>query len=202
METSDKLTEIAAGAGAAVSLRAGDTLYLRNTFGSQVVDTWALAQEDPSEYLSVEHTRRMNGHLYTKAGEPFWSNRRNPMLRLAEDSFPGTHDMLVACCDPWVYAHYGATPGHANCRDNFLAALRGQGVDPPQVPNPVNLWMNVPVTGHDMNIAPPVSRPGDFVRLTAEMNLVLVFSACPMDLLPINGEDCTPQPVHYRVEAA
>ena len=108
--------------------------------------------------------------------------------------------MLVACCDPWVYAHYGAEPGHANCRDNFLAALRAQGVEPPLVPNPVNLWMNVPVTGHEIDIAPPVSRPGDHVRLRAEMDLLLVFSACPMDIVPINGEDCTPRPVHYAVE--
>ena len=143
----------------------------------------------------------MTGHLYTKAGEHFWSNRRNPMLLLAEDSFPGTHDMLVACCDPWLYEHYGCAPGHANCRVNFIAALHAHGVEPSLVPNPVNLWMNVPVAGEEIDITPPLSRPGDFVRLTAEMDLYVVFSTCPMDVVPINGEDCTPQPVHYAVEA-
>lgn len=201
METAEKLTEIAAGEGAAIELRSGETLFLRNTFGSQVVDTWAISQADHSEYLSVEHTRRMTGHLYPRVGEQFWSNRRNAMLLLEEDSFPGTHDMLVACCDPWLYEHYGCEPGHANCRDNFIAALRAHGVESPQVPNPVNLWMNVPVEGEELNITPPLSRPGDHVRLTAEMDVFVVFSTCPMDVVPINGEDCTPRPVHYAVQS-
>lgn len=31
------------------------------------------------------------------------------MIALEEDSFPGKHDMLVACCDPWLYKHYERT---------------------------------------------------------------------------------------------
>lgn len=201
MVIDQKLSELPAGKGDAITLRQGETLFLQNTYGSQVVDTWALSLDDPTEYLSVEHTRRMNGHLYTKAGETFWSNRRTPMLLLSEDSFPGTHDMLVACCDPWVYAHLGAKPGHANCRDNFLGALRPLGVEPPQVPNPVNLWMNVPVTGDEMDITPPLSRPGDHVRLLAEIDVIVILSTCPMDIVPINGEDCMPRAVHYAIEA-
>ena len=187
------------GAGVAVPLRAGQSLVLRNTHGTQVVDTWALMQADPGEYLSVEHTRRVTGHLCPRVGDIWVSNRRSPMLTLTEDSFDGTHDMLVACCDPWLYAHLGAQAGHANCRDNFLAALAAQGVSPPGVPNPVNLWMNVPVAGNHVSLAPPVSTPGDHVTLRAEADLWLVLSACPMDITPVNGSDCSPQPVHYRL---
>lgn len=191
--------EIPGGGAAAVPLRAGEAIRLVNTFGSQVVDTWAVAAADPSAYLSVEHTRRMNGALFPKRGDPFWSNRRDPMLVLEEDTFPGKHDMLVACCDPWLYRHYGCQPGHANCHDNFLRALAGIGVQPDRVPNPVNLWMNVPVEGDAVSIAPPVGRPGDLVVLRAVMDVIVVFSACPMDIVPINGEDRTPKPVHYTV---
>lgn len=202
MATAHPLTEIAGGEGAAVRLAAGDTIYLCNTFGSQVVDTWAVSLADPTEYLSVEHTRRMTGHLYTRVGEHFWSNRRNPMLLLVEDSFHGTHDMLVACCDRWLYDHYECTPGHANCRDNYIAALRAMSIEPDTVPNPVNLWMNVPVAGDEISITAPLSSPGDHVRLAAAMDLLVVFSACPMDVVPINGDDCVPKPVHYAVEPA
>ncbi|MDH3743421.1 MAG: urea carboxylase-associated family protein, partial [Hyphomicrobiales bacterium] len=113
---------------------------------------------------------------------------------------PGTHDMIVACCDKWLYAHLGCAPGHANCHDNFLTALEGQQVTPARVPNPVNLWMNVPVVGEDIDVTPPLSRPGDHVLLRAAMDLYVVFSACPMDIVPINGTDCKAMPVHYRVE--
>ncbi len=195
----ESLSEIPGGYGRATRLTAGQRLYLRNTFGSQVVDTWALSAADPTEFLSVEHTRRMNGGLFTRAGQPFWSNRRNPMLILEQDSFSGTHDMLIACCDPWLYRHYGCTEAHRNCRDNFLEALQALAIDPPLVPNPVNLWMNIPVKGEEIEIALPVSRPGDYVVLRAEMDLTLVFSACPMDIVPINGPDRAPKAVHFTL---
>ncbi|MEQ8652866.1 MAG: hypothetical protein RIC87_10420 [Kiloniellales bacterium] len=35
--------------------------------------------------------------------------------------------------------------------------------------------------------------------LRAEMDLVLIFSACPMDITPINGPDRQPKAVHYSV---
>jgi uncharacterized protein YcgI (DUF1989 family) len=184
----------------ALAIKKGQAARLVNTFGSQVVDTWALAGADTSEYLSVEHTRRMLYNLFPKQGDILYSNRRGPMLILEEDTFPGRHDMLFACCDKWLYKHYGCAPGHANCRDNFLAALFAAGYDATFVPNPVNLWMNIPVSDSQrVGIEPPLSRPGDHVVLRALMDLVLVFSACPMDIVPINGEDRTPKPVHLEI---
>jgi len=35
------------------------------------------------------------------------------------------------------------------------------------------------------------------VVLRALIDCILVFSACPMDVTPINGPDRTPKPVHY-----
>ena len=105
----------------------------------------------------------------------------------------------IACCDSWLYAHYGCEPGHANCRDNFLAALGDHDISPKHVPNPVNLWMNTPVVNEAIELATPLSRPGDHVLLRAAMDLYVVFSACPMDVVPINGEACKPMPVHYQV---
>ena len=78
------------------------------------------------------------------------------------------------------------------------------GYDAAFVPNPVNLWMNIPVRdSQHVTIEPPVSRPGDHVVLRALMDVVLVLSACPMDVTPINGEDLTPKAVHLeRLPAA
>jgi uncharacterized protein len=194
------MREIAGGAGRAVRLGKGEAVRLVNTFGSQVVDTWALAHGDISEYLSVEHTRRMLHNLFPKQGDSLYSNRRQPMLLLEEDTSPGKHDMLFACCDKWLYKHYGSAPGHRNCRDNFVGALFELGYDAPLVPNPLNLWMNIPVSDSErIAIEPPLSRPGDHVLLRALMDVVVVLSACPMDVTPINGPDRTPKAVHFEV---
>ena len=196
--TASALIEIPAGRGAAVALAAGEALRLVNSFGSQVVDTWALNRQDISEYLSVEHTRRMLFDLFPGKGDRLFSNRRTPMLLIEEDSSGVRHDMLLACCDSWLYRHYGCAEGHANCHDNFLAALAAIGVETKHVPNPLNLWMNIPVSeNRRIALEPPESRPGDFVVLRALIDCILVLSACPMDVTPINGPDRTPKPVHY-----
>jgi uncharacterized protein YcgI (DUF1989 family) len=192
--------ELKGGYGRAIPLERGRRLRIDNTFGSQVVDTWALNARDTSEYLSVEHTRRMLGALFPKQGDMLFSNRRTAMLLLEEDTSPGKHDMLLAYCDKWLYKHYGCPPGHRNCRDNFLEALFEAGFDATLVPNPLNLWMNIPVSNdRDISIGTPLSKPGDHVVLTALIDTIVVLSACPMDVTPINGEDRTPKSVHFQV---
>lgn len=197
------MSEIAGGKARAFRLAKGHAVNLVNTHGTQTVDMWALRDRDPSEYLSVEHTRRMLFKLFPAAGDMLYSNRRNPLLQLEEDTAPGRHDMLFACCDKWLYQHYGCAPGHANCRDNFTDALFDIGVDAALVPNPVNLWMNVPVRDSEtLSLEAPISRPGDYVVLRALEDCIVIFSACPMDITPVNGGDRTPKPVHYEIRPA
>jgi uncharacterized protein YcgI (DUF1989 family) len=194
------LTEIPAGRGRAIPLKSGQAIRLVNTHGTQVVDTWALAAGDTSEALSVEHTRRMLYNLFPKQGDFFYSNRRSKMLLLEEDTAPGRHDMLLAACDRWLYQHYGCPPGHRNCSDNFDEALSAAGYDPARLSNPVNLWMNIPVLDNArIELRPPESRPGDYVVLRALMDVIVIFSACPMDVTPINGENRQVKPVHFEI---
>lgn len=194
------VTEIVGGYGRAFELTAGQAIRLVNTHGTQVVDTWALAAHDTSEFLSVEATRRMLFNLFPVPGKPLYSNRRNPMLLLEEDSSRCRHDMLFAACDKWLYKHYGCPPGHRNCQDNFREALFAIGRDAAFVPSPVNLWMNIPVTEDSkLGLDPPVSKAGDHMVLRALMDVVVIFSACPMDVTPINGADRKLRPVHAEV---
>jgi uncharacterized protein YcgI (DUF1989 family) len=60
--------------------------------------------------------------------------------------------------------------------------------------------MNIPI-GPDGRIewGTPLSKPGDFVVLRAALDCVVAMSACPQDLIPINGAACTPTEVHFEV---
>ena len=49
---------------------------------------------------------------------------------------------------------------------------------------------------------PPRSGPGDLVRLRARTDLIVIMSACPQDLVPVNGLEQQPTSVHFRVHAA
>jgi hypothetical protein len=85
-------------------------------------------------------------------------------------------------------------------RDSLHAALAAIGVKVEGTPSPLNLWMNIPV-GADGTIewAEPLSKPGDYVVLRAALDCIVAMSACPQDILPINGAARTPVEAHYRV---
>src|ERR1039458_7379231 len=63
------LSEIPGGGSVAVFVKAGHVVRLVNTPGTQTVDTWCIAARDMTEYLSVEHTRRMLSRLFPRAGD-------------------------------------------------------------------------------------------------------------------------------------
>ncbi|MFE7445724.1 DUF1989 domain-containing protein [Streptomyces chartreusis] len=179
---------IAARTGLAIDLEAGDQLRVVNTHGGQVVDTWAFAREDSSEYLSMEHTRAALERLVPRAGDPLLSNKRRPLLRMVQDTSPGIHDTLIAACDPERYRTLGVHGDHANCADNMNAALTAVGQPPRPVPPPLNLFMHVawdPVG--ELTWHPAPADPADAVTLEALAPVWLVLSACPMDVNAING---------------
>ncbi len=129
-------------------------------------------------------------------------NRRRPLLTMTEDTSPGIHDTLFTCCDRFLYEQLGCTEYHRNCADNLVEAMRAIGREPSRIPDPLNLFMNIPVSDNlDIAIAPPVSRPGDHVTLLAARPCIVALSACPMDLMPINGADQTPRDVALEISA-
>jgi len=131
-----------------------------------------------------------------RPGDALVTNRRRPLLTLLEDGSPGVHDTLIAACDVHRYRGLGHEGHHDNCTDNLRLALAALGLAPGEVPCPLNLWMNTPADARgDIRWLPPVARPGDRVVLRAEIDAVVVVSCCPMDLLPINGEEAVLRPL-------
>ena len=194
------LIEIPARRGKAHRLRQGQTVRVINTTGQQVVDTWAFRAGDIAEFMSMEHSRVAIGHIIPSIGDTLVTNRRRPILTLTADTSGGIHDTLFAACDRWRYELLGATGYHDNCTDNLAAALAELGLTPPETPAPLNLFMNIPVIdGNRVEIRPPVSTQGSYVSLYAEADCIVAFSACPQDIVPINGLALKPTEAHFEV---
>ena len=195
-----ELRVVPARRGRAVRLKAGQAMRVINTHGRQVVDTWAFNAEDMGEFMSMPHLHATLERVFPKAGDGLATNRRRPILVLEEDTSPGRHDTVIAACDVHRYAALGCREYHDNCTDNLHAALGTLGLSVEGCPAPLNLFMNIPIAP-DGGIAwgEPLSRPGDSVTLRATMDCVVVLSACPQDMIPINGADCTPTEVHFRL---
>jgi uncharacterized protein len=50
-----------------------------------------------------------------------------------------------------------------------------------------------------VTFGPPVSRSNDYVDLRAEIDCIVAFSACPQDIVPINGVDRKPTDFDFVV---
>jgi uncharacterized protein len=191
---------IPARKGKAAILRARQSVRVINIHGSQVVDTWAFSLRDPREFMSMEHSHAHLQKLFPKPGDSFRSNRRRAILTLVEDTSPGIHDTVMAACDRYRYELLGCKGHHDSCTDNLAAALAELAMTPPETPAPLNLFMNIPVgTGGSLSFEPALSKPGDYVTLRAEMDCVVAFSACPQDIVPINGAACTPMDAQFQI---
>jgi uncharacterized protein YcgI (DUF1989 family) len=194
------LVQIPARKGKAAAVKAGQKIRVVNTHGEQVVDTWAFNRADLNEFMSMEHSRASLLRVRPKVGDALYTNKRRPILTLVEDSSPGIHDTVIAACDRWRYIELGVMGFHDSCTDNLAAALKELGLKPPETPSPLNLWMNIPI-GLDgrLSFEPPVSKKGDYVVFRAEMDMVMAFSACPQDILPINGVGRAPTEAHFEI---
>jgi len=194
------LITIPARKGKAARVRQGQTVRVINTHGEQVVDTWAFNADDLSEFMSMEHCRTRILKVIPKVGDVMVTNKRRPILTLVEDTSGGVHDMLMSACDIYRFQGLGCEGYHDNCTDNLHSGMSEIGLRAPETPSPFNLFMNIPVHADgSLSFDPPVSTPGSYVALRAEMDLVIAFSACPQDVLPINGKGLKPTEAHFEI---
>jgi uncharacterized protein YcgI (DUF1989 family) len=186
--------------GRAVRVRSGELLSIVNTHGTQVCDFWAFNANDIGEFVSMPHLHGVRSGIYPRAGDSLVSNCRRPLMTFVSDTSPGVHDTVVAACDIYRYRHLGVHGYHDNCTDNLRMALLAIGLRAREIPAPFNVWMNTPVIeGGAIEWLPPVSKRGDRVSFRAEHDVIAVMSACPQDMVPINGTDNTPQDLEFMV---
>ncbi|MFF9915864.1 DUF1989 domain-containing protein [Streptomyces sp. NPDC013457] len=190
--TDSRTITVSASGVEAFRVNAGQTFTITDPEGGQVGDLFAFAADDPEEWLSASHTRAFVSRLFPKPGEQFVTTKRRPILRFRQDSSPGQHDMLIAACDAARYEALGR-PGHPSCAQNLIKGLARCGIYFRVVPQPVNVFMDIrPDAAGDLAWTPASTKPGDFVVFEAAIDCVVVLSACPQDLVPVNHGGPTP----------
>ncbi len=166
--------------GTAFELKRGQILRIIDPEGEQVSDVVAFAREDHSERLSSGRSLDYNNTIYLTTGHVLYSNRSNPMFSILADRV-GKHDFLLTPCSPETFEilykdHEGY---HPSCLENLTKNLQRFGIVQDDIPTAFNVFMNVDVlSSGELKIGPPLSKPGDFVDLRAEMDLVVGITAC------------------------
>jgi hypothetical protein len=182
---------IAPQTGVAFTVQKGQIIRVIDVGGEQVADLVCFSRQNTKEYLSSGRSMDYNEKLFLSIGDILYSNRSNPMLSITRDSV-GKHDFLFAPCSQEMFRlTYGSTEPHPNCLDNLTDALAPHGIRSFQIPTPFNIFMNVAITAAGrVTVQPPLSKAGDYIDLSSEMDLIVGVSACSAG--KCNNFRCTP----------
>ena len=169
--------------------------------GPQVGDLNLWNAHDLSERFFSGKTRALHA-THVSTGDRLWSTLPylRPMATITRDTLDwygwdedggGIHDVIGTRCDPYTQLLLGGNEYHHCCHSNLTRALAAHtGLSPREAEQHVHDVLNVFMcTGFTRDThqyfmkASPV-RPGDFIELFAEIDLLGALSACP-------GGDCS-----------
>jgi len=175
-------------------VRKGQTLRIVDCCGQQAVDTLFYNAADYSERYSANDTLREQGSAYVVMGTKLVSNEGRVMARIVANT-GGAHDTSAGACscesNTVRFGHH-VKYQHA-CRENFVLEVSKYGMTKRDIAPNINFFMNVPVEPDGkLAIVDGESKPGDYVELVAEMDILCVISNCPQINNPCNGFIPTP----------
>jgi urea carboxylase-associated protein 1 len=175
-------------------VREDQTLCIVDLEGQQAVDTLFYAADDFAERYCAQATLAAQGSAYVGVGTRILSNRGRVMATMIADSV-GAHDTSAGACSCEAntvrFGHH-ARYMHA-CRENFVVELAKYGMTKRDIVSNINFFMNVPILPDgELAIVDGASKPGDYVVLKAEMDVLCVISNCPQVNNPCNSFKPTP----------
>jgi urea carboxylase-associated protein 1 len=181
---------IPAGGSWSAMIRRAQVLRIVDTAGHQGVDFLCYSAASPEERYHAANTIKRAGTLRLTVGHVLYSDIARPMMTVIGDSC-GYHDTIAGCCSAQSNEMLYGVKDVSGCRENFLTELAKHGLGRKDIVANLNFFCNVPV-GDDNALAPTVfeaapSKPGDFVELRAEMDLIAVISNCPQVNNPCSG---------------
>lgn len=184
--------------GTAIQLAKGEHLRVIDPQGGQVSDLVAYSAHDVGEVISNGRTFDYEETINLGEGNRLWSNRSNVMMTIVVDTV-GRHDFLLTPCSRATFRHfYPDKPEHHGCFGNLAEALEPFEINEDMIPTAFNIFMNVPVDGASgvLSVDPPTSKPGDYILLRAEMDLIVGITAC--SAYASNGGSF--KPIDYEIE--
>ncbi len=176
----------------------GHLLTVKDTHGQQAVDFLCYDADKTSDRYSAANTIKVQGNIYVNKGTVLYADSGKALMTVVEDSV-GRHDTVYGCCSKQNNLLRYGVETIESCYDNFTNELKNHdlGIDS-IVPN-INWFMSVPVSDDgSAGVSNTELKPGSFVTLRAECNVLAVLSNCPQMHNPCNGYNPTPIEVSIK----
>jgi uncharacterized protein YcgI (DUF1989 family) len=195
MQKVDEVT-VAPRDASTFDVKAGQFFRIVSVEGPQVGDLNLWNAHNIEERFFSGKTRQLHA-THVSTGDRLWSNlpAMRPLATITEDTLDwygydqdggGVHDVIGTRCDPYTNHLLKGVDYHYCCHSNLTRALAAhQQIPLPQAEPHVHDVLNVFMcTGFTLDThqyfmkASPV-RPGDYLELFAEIDLIGGLSACP-----------------------
>jgi urea carboxylase-associated protein 2 len=171
-------------------LRRHHTLRLTDLEGGANVGLVAYNADAPLDRLNLPDTLKAQYTAKLTRGHVLMSDMGHALLSITEDTV-GWHDPLGGHGNAaLVRQKYGERTyqqarnnWYRNAHDNFLVELGKHGLGARDLVANVNFFSRLDADGEGrLTFRADHSKPGDFVDLRAEMNVLVVLNACPHPL--------------------
>lgn len=178
-------------------IKRGNTLRITDLKGSHGVSMLCYNADNPLERLNVADTAKIQFNAFLKKGMVLYTDMGRILFSITEDT-SGYHDLLCGCSNAnSVAAKYGEGD-YKNSRTNFLKGLARWGLTKRDIMPNLNLFSRIAVEPNGkMVYVEGCEKPGSFIDLRAEMNVLVVVSNCPHVLHP--NSVYNPQPIQLQI---
>jgi hypothetical protein len=202
--------------GLAVEVKDRQHLRIIDVEGGQMVDTVIFNLHNPREKLSTAWSRQRKlpkakgeyqpSDIVTE-GDYLKSTLCRPMMTIVKETAEpkGVHSIHGRMCNRWLYEVVLGIDSRDGCFELISKAIAPYGLLPEDIPDCIALNMNYVhhPEQHRWEIREPVSRPGDYIELRAEMDCIVAMSNCPGDSSAFDWPfhvQCTPVKVEIYEE--
>lgn len=179
----------------------GHTLRIVDVEGGQIGDFVALRRDDPTEHLDCTYTNWANLGWRWQQGATIFTSHMSRMWVISDDPtgihFTGggfcSNDARKLFIDP-----DDETKG---CRDCLEDALDERNIERHclRAASCFNLFMNIEyLPNGSWDSKPPISKPGDYIELRAEMDILWALSVC---VIPFQINKSNPTPLRVETYA-
>jgi uncharacterized protein YcgI (DUF1989 family) len=177
----------------------GQVIRIIDLEGRQVPDVIIWDAHDLNNVHCCGWTQLLNKRWnYWRPGDTLFSGKCDKLATISEDTTEGMHCFIgTFCTERGNYVRYGI-PGTINCLDNLVSAMTDFGLTAEDIDwsSCISFFMNVPYNPDGtLGIDVSPTKPGDYIDLTAEMDIIVAISNCPSIRSATNDYNPTPMMV-------
>ncbi|MFC1872804.1 DUF1989 domain-containing protein [Chloroflexota bacterium] len=161
----------------------GQVVRIIDLEGKQVPDVIIWDANDMANVHNCGWSQLLNKKWNNwKPGDALFSKNCDKLVTITEDTSGGMHAFIGTFCNERAnYVRYGV-PGTINCRDNLVSAMADYGFTADDIDwcSCISFFMNMPYRSDgSMGIEIAPSKPGDYIDLMAERDIIVAYSNCP-----------------------